>query len=205
MRRHAEIAGGGIGGLSSALMLAQQGWTVRVHERSPSIREVGAGIYIKNNALEVFEAIGLLDRLAPQGFCLERGQYLDRNGHLIQDRPFTGKARVQVFLRQTLVEILRDAAERAGAEIVTGSTAIAAEPSGELLLEDGRRLRADLVVAADGVRSRVRNSLDLGASYRSLPDDRDALSRTVTRDHARSCHEGALVRPVSHRHHAVPP
>ena len=191
MKGHAEIAGGGIGGLSSATMLAQQGWTVRVHERSPEIREVGTGIYIKNNAIEVLEEFGIFDRLASQGLKLERSQVLDRDGRIMQDRALVGRSRVHVFLRQTLIEVLRDAAERAGVDIVTGSTAIAADPKGELLLEDGRRLRADLVIAADGVRSRVRDSLGIGASNRSLPTSvnrylipsREITPEPVTREH----------------------
>ena len=91
MKGHAEIAGGGIGGLSSATMLAQQGWTVRVHERSPEIREVGTGIYIKNNAIEVLEEFGIFDRLASQGLKLERSQVLDRDGRIMQDRALVGR------------------------------------------------------------------------------------------------------------------
>jgi 2-polyprenyl-6-methoxyphenol hydroxylase-like FAD-dependent oxidoreductase len=169
MKGHAEIAGGGIAGLSSAMMLAQLGWTARVHERSPEIREVGTGIFIKNNAIEVLEEIGLFDRLSPHGFKLERAKLLDRDGNTMQDRRLGDRMRVQVFLRQTLIEVLRDAAEQAGVEIVTSSTAVAADPAGELLLEDGRRLRADLVIAADGVRSKVRDSLGVGSSYQQLP------------------------------------
>jgi 2-polyprenyl-6-methoxyphenol hydroxylase-like FAD-dependent oxidoreductase len=169
MKRHAEIVGAGIGGLSSAIILARRGWTVRVHERSPQIREVGAGIYIKNNAIEVFEEIGIFDHLVPHGIKLERSRHRDPAGRLMQDRALVGGARVHVFLRQTLVEVLRDAAERAGVDIVTGSKGIAADPRGELLLENGRRLRADLVIAADGAQSIIRDSLEIGASYRSLP------------------------------------
>jgi 2-polyprenyl-6-methoxyphenol hydroxylase-like FAD-dependent oxidoreductase len=191
MARHAEIAGGGIAGLSTAMILAQQGWTVRVHERSPEIREVGTGIYLKNNAIEVLEEFEIFDRLAPHGLKLERSQVLDRDGRIMQDRVLAGRTRVHVFLRQTLIESLRDAAERAGVEIETGSTAIAADPSGELLLEGGRRLRADLVIAADGVRSRVRDSLGIGAGYRSLPTSvnrylipsREITPEPVTREH----------------------
>jgi 2-polyprenyl-6-methoxyphenol hydroxylase-like FAD-dependent oxidoreductase len=191
MNRHAEIAGGGIGGLSSAVMLAQQGWTVRVHERSPEIREIGTGIFIKNNAIEVLEDIGIFDRLIPNGVKLERSQVLDRSSHIMQDRALAGKSRVHAFLRQTLIEALRDAAEQAGVEIVTRSTAIAADPTGELLLADGCRLRADLVIAADGVRSKVRESLGVGASHRWLPTvvnrylipSREITPDLVTREH----------------------
>src|ERR1700704_4662951 len=102
MMRHAEIAGAGIAGLSTAIMLARQGWTVRVHERSPEIREIGTGIQIKNNALEVLEEIGLIDRLAPHGFKLERARHRAPDGRLMQERVLTGKSRVYVFLRQAL-------------------------------------------------------------------------------------------------------
>ena len=169
MKRHAEIVGGGIGGLSFATMLVRQGWTARVHERSPEIREVGAGIYLRNNAIEVLEAIGVFDRLAPHGVRLELAQHFDRDGRVMKHHACVGHARVHVFLRQVVVDALRDAAEQAGVEVVTGSAAVAADPAGELLLQSGRRLRADLVVAADGARSKIRDSLGVGARYRSLP------------------------------------
>jgi 2-polyprenyl-6-methoxyphenol hydroxylase-like FAD-dependent oxidoreductase len=191
MKRHAEIAGGGIGGLSSAVMLAQDGWTVRVHERSPEIRELGTGIYLKNNAIEVLEQTGIFDRLAPNGVKLERSQVLGRDGRIMQDRALMDSSRVYAFLRQTLIGVLQDAAERAGVEIVTSSTAIAADPGGELLLEGGQRLRADLVIAADGVRSKVRDSLGIGGSYKWLPTivnrylvpSREITPDPVTREH----------------------
>jgi 2-polyprenyl-6-methoxyphenol hydroxylase-like FAD-dependent oxidoreductase len=169
MKGHAEIAGGGIAGLSSAIMLAQQGWTTRVHERSSEIREVGTGIFIKNNAIEVLEEIGIFDRLRPHGFRLELARVLDRDGGIMQERPLRDRTRVHIFLRQKLIEILRLTAEQSGVEIVTDSTATAADPAGELLLKDGRRLPADVVIVADGGRSRIRDSLGVGASYRSLP------------------------------------
>src|SRR5882757_10749860 len=42
---HAEIAGGGFGGLTAATALAQRGWSVRLHEKGPELRAFGAGIY----------------------------------------------------------------------------------------------------------------------------------------------------------------
>jgi 2-polyprenyl-6-methoxyphenol hydroxylase-like FAD-dependent oxidoreductase len=172
-------------------MLAQQGWTVRVHERSPEIRELGTGIQIKNNAIEVLEEIGLFDHLAPHGFKLERARHRNPDGRLLQERVLAGKSRVYVFLRHALIEILRVAAEGAGVEIVTGSRAVAADPAGELLLANGQRLRADLVIAADGAQSKLRDSLDIGGSYRTLPTvvnrylipSRDITPEPVTTEH----------------------
>jgi 2-polyprenyl-6-methoxyphenol hydroxylase-like FAD-dependent oxidoreductase len=169
MKRHAEIAGGGVSGLACAMMLGRQGWTVRVHERAEEVRDGGTGLYIKNNAAEVLEEYGVFDGLLPYGNKLERARRIDWAGRVMQERSLAGQARVHVFIRQKLVEALRDAAQKEGAEVVTRSTAVGADPRGELYLDDGRRLSADLVVVADGLRSAVRDSLDIGARYRALP------------------------------------
>jgi 2-polyprenyl-6-methoxyphenol hydroxylase-like FAD-dependent oxidoreductase len=169
MKGHAEIAGGGISGLACALMLGRQGWTVRVHERAQEVRDGGTGLYIKNNAAEVLEEYGIFDRLLPYGSRLERHQRIDWAGRVMQERSLAGQARVHVFIRQKLIEALREAAQKEGAEIITGSTAVGADPRGELHLEGGKRLPADLVIVADGARSAVRDTLDIGARYRALP------------------------------------
>src|ERR1700724_738621 len=61
MRGSAEIVGGGIGGLFTGYMLAKQGWRVRINERHSQIREIGAGLYMKNNAVTLLEHVGIAD------------------------------------------------------------------------------------------------------------------------------------------------
>jgi 2-polyprenyl-6-methoxyphenol hydroxylase-like FAD-dependent oxidoreductase len=168
MQRHAEIAGGGIGGLGLGLMLARHGWTVRVHERSTEIREVGAGIYVKNNSIEVLEHYGIYPQLEPLGTKLEFARIRNAKGRVMQQRPLTGQSRYLVLPRQSLVDVLAAAAQEAGVEIVTNSQIVSAEPGGALINAQGRRFAADLVVAADGFRSKVRDSLNVGASSREL-------------------------------------
>ena len=170
MKGHAEIAGGGIGGLTLGTLLCQRGWTVRVHERSPEIREIGAGIYIKDNSIRVMEEAGMFQALARRGVRLDKAQVRDSSGRLLLERPHQQQStRVYVFSRQALIEEWRDAALAAGVEIVTGSQVAAADASGALVLDDGRRMPADLVVGCDGFGSKVRESLHLGATSRLLP------------------------------------
>ena len=69
-----------------------------------------------------------------------------------------------------MIDALAAAAKRAGAEIVLNSEGVAATADGGLLLADGRRIKADLIVAADGVNSRIRDSLGLLAHRRYLLD-----------------------------------
>ena len=167
---HAEIAGGGIGGLTLGTLLRQRGWSVRVHERSSEIREIGAGIYIKDNSIRVMEEVGMFEALARRGVRLDKAQVRDSSGRVLLERPHQQPVtRVHVFSRQALIEEWRDTALAAGVEIVTGSQVTGADPKGGLLLDDGRRMAADLVVGCDGFNSKVRDSLRVGATSRKLP------------------------------------
>lgn len=167
--RVALIAGGGIGGLTAATLLAQRGWRVRLFERSPVIREIGAGIYIKNNSIEVFEEMGVFDRLKPLGAALQYARVVDADGNVLQIRDnHSGKNRVYVFPRQALVDSLRAAADEAGVEINTGVEVEGAGTDGTLRLQGGAQERGDLIVGADGVHSAVRKSVAPQATYRTL-------------------------------------
>jgi 2-polyprenyl-6-methoxyphenol hydroxylase-like FAD-dependent oxidoreductase len=73
-------------------------------------------------------------------------------------------------LRSELHTALRDAALAAGAELLTGREAVGADPCGALQLSDGDVVKADLVVAADGVNSRIRDSLRLTRLFALLGD-----------------------------------
>jgi len=169
MKRKVEIAGGGIAGLSAGALFARRGWEVNVHEQGSEIREVGAGIYIKNNSLEVLEKLGVLDRIRGQGTVLERAQIQFADGTVKQERPLRDKSRVHTFARQVLIEGLRDAALAAGVNIVTGSRVTGALPGKGLPTADGGLHEADLVIAADGVHSAVRNSQKMGGGFTELP------------------------------------
>ncbi len=166
-RGHAEVAGGGIAGLTVATLLARRGWSVRVHERSPQIREIGSGIFIKHNALTVLDAIGVVARVSASERLLA-AEIWDERGRRLQRRRLEGHSRVTNLPRAELVLALYESAVSEGVEVVVDSAVQEATPEGELVLESGRRLRADLVVAADGFRSRVREALGLTEKARPL-------------------------------------
>jgi 2-polyprenyl-6-methoxyphenol hydroxylase-like FAD-dependent oxidoreductase len=56
---HAVVAGAGIGGLTAAVALSQQGWEVTVLERASALEPVGSGLGLGPNALHALDAIGL--------------------------------------------------------------------------------------------------------------------------------------------------
>src|SRR2546421_4625109 len=168
MERRAEIVGGGYAGLTAACALARRGWRVRLHERADRLRTAGAGINVYENGLRVLEALGACDETIRGGARHLVRETRDQHDRLLSTHPWT--VRVYGVLRQRMIDALATAARRAGAEIITGSEGASATPEGELVLSSGERLRADLIVAADGVNSAIRDSLGLLAKRRTLPD-----------------------------------
>ena len=171
-KRHAEIAGAGFAGLTAAAALARRGWSVRVHEVADRLRTAGAGIYIYENGLKVFEAVDAYEAATRDAFPGAAREMRDESNATIAriEWPPGGPMRMFSIVRQNCIDALAGAASDAGAEIVTGSEAVGASADGALLLKDGRRLAADLVIGADGVGSPTRDSLELIRSRKTLSE-----------------------------------
>ncbi len=158
--RHAEVVGGGIVGLGTATMLARSGWSVRIQERSSELSEVGAAIGIRGAGLEVLRRIGVVDRLTSTA-VLDKEEKRDSHGKLLLKRDRTAATTSYNVLRDELLGIMVDVATESGVEIRTSSRVREAFADGRLVLDDGTKLSADLVVAADGFRSRLRYAAGL--------------------------------------------
>ena len=59
MNDRVAVVGAGIGGLTAALALIQQGIGVDVYEQAPELKELGAGVQISSNGTRVLHALGL--------------------------------------------------------------------------------------------------------------------------------------------------
>jgi 2-polyprenyl-6-methoxyphenol hydroxylase-like FAD-dependent oxidoreductase len=171
--RHAEIAGAGFGGLAAAIALRQRGWSVRVHERSPEIRAHGSAIYLSENGLRVLESLGAYEAATRGAFSLRWRETRDAQGELVSLYDWNTEdpsMRQFMLLRKRAIEALADVARRSGVDLRTDSEAAEARPEGELVLTDGERCRADLVLVADGVNSRLLPPLGLLRSRRLHKD-----------------------------------
>ena len=168
-KRHAEIVGAGFAGLTAACALAQRGWSVRVHERADRLRTAGAGIYIYENGLRVLEAVGAYDAAVRGAPFAHTREVRDGQDRLISVHRWVG-SRVFSIVRQNVINALVAAATRAGVEIVTESAATGATPDGELILAREGGAKADLIVAADGSNSVIRDFLGLLSKRKYLVD-----------------------------------
>lgn len=168
------IVGGGIGGMTAALLFADIGADVTLLERVDAPAAVGAGILLQPNGLAVLTALGLGEALAGAGYRPRASALRTAGGAKIADLapPDTGRPweHLLALRRSRLHEILIDAVAgqsrivtRFGADV----TATRADGTVELRWRDRTStLTADLVVGADGVGSAVRRSQGFGARVR---------------------------------------
>ena len=159
------IIGGGIGGLTAAVALARMGLAAEVYEQAPALEEVGAGVGLWPNAMAALERIGLSGKVAQlaapvsrQGLMRPDGTWLlCIPGDLMARRWGSGFVAVH---RAELQQLL--AAELDPAVIHLGARCIGFDDSGPTVIArfaDGREIRADVLVAADGVHSAVRATM----------------------------------------------
>jgi 2-polyprenyl-6-methoxyphenol hydroxylase-like FAD-dependent oxidoreductase len=164
--RRAVVVGAGIGGLTAAVALQRRGWDVTVAERAPALEPVGAGLGLGPNALHALDAIGLGDEV--RRFSAVQGHGgLRRSGGGWLVRTDLGAVATRfgdpqlVALRADVVGLLAGSLPagvlRTGVT-VTGVDAGDADRRARVATGDGD-LDADLVVAADGISSRIRATL----------------------------------------------
>lgn len=162
--RHAVVAGGGIGGLTAAVGLSRRGWRVTVCERAPALTGIGAGIVLAPNALRALDSIGLGpdlwagDALPGQvGLRTPDGAWLSRSdsGAVSARYGLSAIAVHRGFLIETLAAALPAGVVHLGVSVAglddTGDTVTVRTSAGDL--------RADVVLAADGIRSVLRGHL----------------------------------------------
>lgn len=170
------IIGGGIGGLTTALMLHARGIECEVFEQSREIRELGVGINVLPHAIRELAALGLLPGLDAVAVRTRELIYLNRLGQEVW-REFRGLdagldvPQFSIHRGRLQAVIAAEAVSRLGAGRIHLGCRLqqVTQEHGSVRASfcdrDGQPLpdyRADVLVGADGIHSAVRAQLFAG-------------------------------------------
>ncbi len=159
------IVGAGIGGLSTAIAMRKRNIDVKIYEASDRLSPVGAGILVPPNAMIILDRYGLVEKIKGAGVCIDSLIVFDSKGKKISETPAhfskngTGYQTVAIH-RGVLQNIFLDSLPLD--VVVTGkrcSHVNAGLDSTEVFFEDGSSISGKFVVGADGLYSKVRESI----------------------------------------------
>lgn len=162
------IVGGGVGGLTAAIALAQKGFDVEVLEQASAVEPVGASLQLGPNALRLMGAMGLLGELREIGVRPDAVDFVRwDDGRLLLRTELGERAEMHFgapqldFFRPDLHRVLVDALPPGVLRFGKRVEHIAQDGGGGVTLStsSGERVHADAAVAADGIRSHLRQQL----------------------------------------------
>ncbi|KAH9215624.1 salicylate hydroxylase [Leptodontidium sp. 2 PMI_412] len=171
------IVGAGMGGLGTAIALRRAGHKVIVLEQAPEFGEIGAGVQVPPNASRELIRWGLEAQMnavcsQPDKINYRSWETGNPHGHtdLYNVRERFGAPYWQIF-RPAYHTILMQAALRLGVDLRKGCEVQKYLPEeGAVVLSDGTKVRGDLVIAADGVKSIARKAMGINTEPNETGD-----------------------------------
>lgn len=153
-----SIIGGSLGGLFAANLLHRAGWDVQVYERvDEQLAERGAGVVTHPELFDILASIGITDDKI--GVEVPSRITLDHGGAVIGEHPhrqvLTAWGRLYALLRAALP----DDRYHCGKHLVDVHQAL---DNVTAVFADGTSAESELLIAADGIRSSVRQLLAPG-------------------------------------------
>lgn len=163
------IAGGGVGGMTTALALAQRQIPVVLFEQAADFSDVGAGIQLSPNCSRVLRTLGLTKELDEQGFLPQHTQFRHWHSGKIISETSLGKSAEQTygapyyhFHRSDLLNLLLQAAKTQPLiqlKLNSRIESIEQIDDSVRVLVNGETHTGSALIGADGIHSKVRESL----------------------------------------------
>ena len=153
---------GADGGLTLAIAMIRKGYSVRIVERASGLSEVGAGIWMAANPMQIFDRLGFAEKIMAAGWTVHRITLQDYNGDILQASDLSAVAKLFGF---ETVALHRSALQRVLFEQLPSDVVIFGTEAKNLnqgadavsvLLTDGSTFHAKIVVGADGIHSQIR-------------------------------------------------
>jgi salicylate hydroxylase len=161
------IVGGGVGGLTAAIALARKGYDVQVLEQAPAVQPVGASLQLGPNALRLMAALGLLSALRTVGVRPDAVDFVRwDDGRMLLHTELGERSEAHFgapqldFFRPDLYRLLVEALPPGVLRLGTRVERVEQDDEGvDLWTAAGECIRTDAAVAADGIRSQLRQEL----------------------------------------------
>lgn len=166
------IVGGGIGGLCTAIALQRKGLEVKVYERAPKLKGLGAGLGLASNAMKALKDIGIMAEITAHalqikhvGIRSRKGKWLSRNNM----ETFASKSGLGNFtihrgdLHTALLALLKPGT------LFEAKTCVGLRQTPEQVVvqfADGTEAVGEYVIGADGIHSPVREAVAPEAKLR---------------------------------------
>ena len=164
------VVGGGIGGLAAAVALSQQGCHVTVLEQAAELGEIGAGVQLAPNAFAALDALGVGENARKRAVFTEQLVMMDAVdgsevgsfpvGQAFRDRfknPYAVIHRADIHA--TILEGAQGS-DLIQVETSTKVSSVTQDDAGVTAVDqNGRVFKADALIAADGVRSVIREKM----------------------------------------------
>ncbi|PLB55574.1 salicylate hydroxylase [Aspergillus steynii IBT 23096] len=167
------VVGAGIGGVAAALTLGLRGHHVILLEAAPQLAEVGAGIQISPNMLRILDRWGVSPSIHSKDVALEHIHVRRwQDGTLLGTMPVNKTYGQQVVIHRADLHsaLVEHALKLPNVELRLNSTVTSATHSpASVTLADGTVIDADIVIAADGIKSTIRNHILGGSPSKPIP------------------------------------
>ena len=161
------IIGGGFSGMAAAIELRRRDIAVDLVEIDPGWRSYGAGISLGGATMRALVQLGVIDAFLAEGAASDGVAIHIPTGQKVAELPTPRLAGPDVpgngaIMRPALARILADATRRFGTNVRLGTTFTRIEQDAggvDVTFTDGTAARYDLVIGADGLYSKVRETV----------------------------------------------
>ena len=159
------IIGAGIGGAAAAVALRQAGFEVEVFEQTAELREVGGALVLRDPSLELFRQWGVAEAIESKMVRVKQIELRTTTGKIIGQMPMAVSTREshltypihRADVHNALASQIPSEHLHLGHRLATVTEL---ENCVEATFENGNKVRAKLLIGADGLRSIVRKLID---------------------------------------------
>ena len=156
-----DIIGAGIGGLTTAIALEKKGIKTRIFEQSSELKPVGAGIVLANNAMQVYDKLGLRKKIEKHGhpvssMCITNSNLKPLS---VVSVNYKHKPHIQSIcihrgdLQRILLEELQSSSILLNHKL---NSIEKIQQNYSLIFENSPPIKSSIILGADGINSKVR-------------------------------------------------